>query len=827
MVTLASGACGGARGSGHAAAPPAAGTRVTGEGRPSLAVVLREGDARGALAVAVTTEGIAPERGAVPGVALAALVEARLAARGVSEVSAVGGWGGWRLRVLFPSASPGETAKVVDGVRAAMLTPIVADEPALAAVARKVAALGRRPLADRVLVDVAECTGEAYGTGGDAPPGTGELETWRRAAHGLGRVAIATAGDGAFADQAATALARAPVWPAAAPARTTPGVAADARAVVYDGSGEIAPGGARVVVTARTARPEQAVAAAPALGDPRGPLASRLAALDAPARVTSVVATAHGDGGCVAATLELAARDLAADAPARIATAAALARQELAVELGDAVATPDLGRVLATRAADPRDAAERAAWWGLAGRRGGPDQEPRLALTVGVSATRDAGGPGVAAAADAIRAEIDRATIAWHAPVVETRTHVEHGQGEAWVLLASTCGTVGESSSDAGSGAVMATAAAAQASGDAGDARVEPFVASDGVGVLAHGPARAGESPAAHARRLADLAARAFAADALSAEGVDRARSSLLARVGDLDVRALGALGGALAPGHPSWIEPLGTTFGLASASGDAVALRVSSSRSGPLRVAVLADVDQAQAEVAARAVDRWIARRPGEVRACPPLATSSRRSGTYAVDLPAGAPSEVLLAVPLPPDDDAARSAATWLAAVLDGGDGLLARALGPTHPDAADAALARAWSAAVVGAPRSPALVLRIVADDASLDGAVAQTRALLDRLRQGALREDDRARAASSLARASLAVSLDPRARTIELWRGDPASPAPSLDALRAFAASMLRDDALVIVAARPPRLDPAGRPFPGRETRAKNREQVPPH
>jgi hypothetical protein len=242
--------------------------------------------------------------------------------------------------------------------------------------------------------------------------------------------------------------------------------------------------------------------------------------------------------------------------------------------------------------------------------------------------------------------------------------------------------------------------------------------------------------------------------------------------------------------------------------------MRSSSLRAGPLRVAVLANSDSAQADAAARAVDRWIARRPGETRACPPFAApETPRPGTYAVAVPSGALSEALLALPLAPADDAARTAATWLAAALDGPGGLLGQALGGGSTP--ESALARGWSAAVVGGPRSPALTVRLTATDASLDAAVAETRNLLDRLRQGALREADRSRAASSLARDALARSLDPRARTIDLWRGEIATPAPSLDALQAFAAATLRDDALVIVAARPSRLDASGRPFSAHE------------
>jgi len=146
------------------------------------------------------------------------------------------------------------------------------------------------------------------------------------------------AGESWLADTAAQALGHAQAWPRAAPVQEAPWPAADARGVVYDASGQIAPGSARVIVIARTASPERAVAAAPALGDSRGPLATRLAALDAPARVRAVVATSHGNGGCLAATVELDAKDLGPDPPSRIATAAALARQEIAVDIADTAA---------------------------------------------------------------------------------------------------------------------------------------------------------------------------------------------------------------------------------------------------------------------------------------------------------------------------------------------------------------------------------------------------------------------------------------------------------------------------------------------------------
>ena len=133
------------------------------------------------------------------------------------------------------------------------------------------------------------------------------------------------------------------------------------------------------------------------------------------------------------------------------------------------------------------------------------------------------------------------------------------------------------------------------------------------------------------------------------------------------------------------------------------------------------------------------------------------------------------------------------------------------------------------MLGAPQAPALVVRLVGSDASLDAAVAQVRALLDRLRHGALRDEDRARAAAALGRARAWPRRSTRAPGSSIsGAASPAlaarDPAPSLDDLRAFAAATLRDEAFVIVAARPPRIerdDPTKRPPAARDPNVKNR------
>ena len=286
---------------------------------------------------------------------------------------------------------------------------------------------------------------------------------------------------------------------------------------------------------------------------------------------------------------------------------------------------------------------------------------------------------------------------------------------------------------------------------------------ADGIGLLVHDSARPGESPVALARRLADLAARPLARRPFR----PRARSPGRARrcsptATRWRCARWGLSARRLAPDHPSWIEPLGTHVRARPLRPTRRSPHAPSSlRAGPLRVAVLANADSSQAEAAARAVDRWVARRAGEASACPAVnALAPARPGTYAVDLAAGCHPRGHPGVRAAAGGrDARDRLARWTAAALDGPDGLLARALGEPPPGRVTTDRSPEAGVPRVVGTRAPALAMRVSADDATLDTAVAQTRALLDRLRQGALRDDDRARAGAALARAALAGSLDP--------------------------------------------------------------------
>lgn len=804
------------------------------KGRPPVVLVSREGDPATAIAFAITTANIPYSTNATEGdpeiaTALAALLDSRFRAKGIEAV-VTPSWDGVRASVLA-HADPNDAVRVAESLRDVLGAP--ANDVDLAAARRKLGFLGQRPLRDRALGRWARCVGQPYAllerAGTEyADVDVGRLERWRSAAFGLGRVTVAVTGSARTTEAVAGAVLSGPAWTTASsfapptPSAGAPGPDVDVFEIAPEGS-HVAQHGVVVYLTLDVGSSSAAVATAEALGDPRGPLAARLADLDLPFRLREVTGAAHIHGGCVGVVLEASPdasvletkadsrHDARADLAPRVADAVALVQLEARVHLAE-IGTARDGRTLARRSGDAREAAERAAWWALA------DQQPRpssgvstpSSVALGIPTRRGAGArnekePALEPSRDALATAIAKATVAWDKPVVEPRSRVETGQGEVWVLLGSPCGTDGESDADAGLTALFTTAAAESIRAPT-DVRVEPWIVADGAGVLVHGPPLAGETAAAHARRIADVAARSFAVEPITSYAIARARTDLLRRDTRNDGPVLSLLASVLAPQHSSWIIAWGSSEPLARSSDASVQLRAQYLRTGPLRIAVLANTEASQADAAVRAADRWVLRRTGDARSCrAPTSASPPKPGTYSAAPKPGSVPEAYLAFPFAPGDEAARAAAAVVTSALEGDGGLLDKALagaGSTPP------LARELQARILGWPRSPALVVRVVAPQSSLDSAVMQTRALVDRLHKGGLPSPDFERALSARARAALATSLDPRARIVATWRGEPidtaSSPRVTAEDVRAFAQKNLAEDTMVVVASRPPRV-----------------------
>lgn len=776
-AVLALAACGGAGGA-PPSPPPARPAMAAGEvrvfeARPRVAVVGREGDPLGAAAAAVSTLGIGDGEVAA---LLAALVDVRLAQAGVEarlELSSEG------YRVKVPVRAPASSGTAADALRRAMLEPV--REAEVAPVAERAARAARRPVSGTLAV--ARCRGEVALAAPPAAPTAQSLEAARQRAHGHARVALGFAGAPDAGEVFAQAVAKGPAWPAAAPESATPATAAAPTAV--QPSREIPVGAVRAFLTLPTASPRATVLAAEALGRARGALEARLGALETPATLREVTAAAHPRGGCLTVSFDLAAKDAAA-AFAHAAPAIAAAEELMLAEERDAASQGGSALAVARRARSAEDAAERAAWWALVA--DGPEGPRAASVTLLVGAARD---DGAMPSGDVDQA-LARARAALAKPVVDVRSRVERGQGELWVLFGSGCGTAPEVEGDAGYSAVAAWAAARHAPASHDDVTVEPFVAPDLVGLLVHGPARTGEAPTAHARRVAAVAGRLLTTGALDGHDLRVAHAELFRAAQRDDARAFAALAQGLAPGRPALLAPLGTAEALAGASDASLLARSRAILEGPLRAVVLANAEPAQADAAGRELDRWIPRRLDEVRACAAPQLGAPRGGTLASPRTAPGPAEAWIGAAVPRSREG-RAAAVVLAAMLDG-DGVLAAPL---------SGVVRERSARVVGGREASAIVVRLVAPEATLDAAVEKTRAALGQLRAGAFEEQAAEQAWQRLARAREARRADPAARLVELLADDAAgrdAPRPSLDQLKEQAKEIFRDDALVLVGER---------------------------
>lgn len=789
-------ACGGAPSAGRDAgerAPLSLSAGVSGIGRfsvkdlsdkPRLAIVSRDGDPSPALVVAVATD-----LDALSATALAALVEARLEAAG-RAVTTHPTQRAFQVRLEGPE--PEDLPAFFAALSRAFAEPYRADSKAAARIGARLAALRKLPLDAPALGPIAACTGELA-----APPnartvdptsaeGAALIERWRAASLVAARTSVGAVGPEPFGLAATSALEASPPFPKGEPAED-PWPSGDSTGAY--GSALVEPRGARLSLALRAGDPYAAVGAAEAFATPGSPLAARLGALAQPFRVARVVGVARPRGGCLAVELETRDQPAAVGVERSAALAASVARDEMRRAL-EAPASPwnAMRQILSAESAD--DAASRAAWWALAGEAKGA--KPKVSVALGVSAGEH-GPAGVEALGPKFEAELERVLAAPPAKA-QRRLSVERGQGELWVLVASPCGVASENAREAGSTA-LALLAAVESERRRTDVSLEPWVTPDGAGVIAHAsPRSSAESRAALAERVGGAAARLLAAPSLSSEELGTARASLLEHLERLHGphgAAYEELLGGLGAESPSRFEPLGSFARVANVGLEEARLRAQAVASGPLRVAVIANADAEQAELAARAVDRWLPPRLGEP-SCAPSSPPSPRPGKRDVKLPSSASvAQGLVGAPLPAGSPP--ELGELVAAALADEAGPLA-SLGAGLEDA------RA-RVRLLGGPRAAALVVDVRAPGDALGPALEVVKTRLAGLGASAT-EQELARALGRRERREAARRASPRHRVVDLWLGASAAPAaPSLAAWREFLNAAFREANLVVVEAKP--------------------------
>jgi hypothetical protein len=745
-----------------------------GHNRPRLSLVRREGDPEAGVALAV-----AHDLGSVASVALAELVALRLRST-QHEADALAFGTGFAVRSLARDAS--SAARFVTASRDALLAP--PDRAELEHVNRRLRSVGMEHWTDGAAEAVGRCSGELGSLSATRREAitVGGLTSWLERVRSAESVAYAAVGPHALLEAAAEALEAAGEWPATGGAED-PWPDADAFSA---SSGAVATG--MVTVAVHVPDGARALAAARTLPRSDSALSQRIAHLEPGWSLDAVLATTRVRGACLRVDLR-AARGSEPPTARVAAGVAALVVDEVLREAVHGSATPwDLDEGI-LRASDPREAASVAAWRALSGQL--PAGRPRRFVSYRVSGPHDR--PGV-------RAEFERAVRQALArpiePTFEVHTRVEAGQGELWLLLANPCGTRDETRADAGVRALALRALTGVAARQAA-VTLEPWVTPDGIGLLAHGPRASGdESPTAHAERLAAALARAVVATRLDETAIATERSRLLADL-DPDRDALTAAAfEALVPGRPSWLDPRGGWQPLVALTAGAVHTEARRFPAEPLRLAVIANHDDAQASVAARELARWL--HPGRLQdvPCAPQQAPQAQPGRYTIETrrASGAAARALVGVRLPADAARRTTEAEWTVFLMNRSGGWLDRSL--KVPGVASQA-----HASLLGGAAASALVIEVAALTPDAEEAVAQVRALLARLARGAATAADFTASEQAFAAATRRTAFDPRRRIVDLWRGARSGPPPTLETLRKFHAAALGDAGHVVVVERP--------------------------
>ncbi len=748
---------GGAAGAGPGLGPGGGSSRVErreASHHPPINLLVRMGDPRPAVAFAS-----AHDSGGVASVALSALLLARLRARGVQDVVSLPTQTGFELSTLCSDARA--ASAFMTQVTAALSAPLAEADRALPEIQEHLAALASRPMAGRGEAAVALCSGDLGQLPGAAlldvrtAAGRAQLEAYRVFAFGARASAFSAIGPREFVDAAAGALSDVPDWPEGeAPVDAWP----NADAVDVDA----ADGPRRLSVALRVGDATAALSALTSLTAKDAALSSRLRSFLPGFKIERAAFQARPRGACVRVDLRLPEGD-PAPSLREAAEAASIVSEELRAAFTPSSTALDENIVEPT---DPRRAAARAAWRAVTGRQE-PGSERRF-VALAVPASERPAFAGLATALNDFETRPSRAPL-------EARVQAEAGQGELWLLLGSPCGTLGESNDDAGQTALALTLAA-HASTD--DVTLEPWLTSDAVGLLAHAPRRPAEGPMQQAERIARGLGRALTERDASGDALATAQGELLTAIGRSPRPAFVRLLDALSPEHSAWLEPRGSFTSLSQANRESVAARGRDLLRGPLRVAALANQDDAQAIAATHALERWLAPWRADPRRC--QATTERVSHSGEISLSVGGDTNaessyvgIPFASRLKNEREAQAIAASLNRAMVG--------ALSAERLDAS----ARA---SIVGGGRIAALIIEIHASEDDARRATLEVRRALQRVLDSPLSNEELVEAQRVSEQRALGASLDPRRRIVDLWRGMPADIPLSRNSVRAFQATL---------------------------------------
>ncbi len=742
--------------------------------------------------------------------ALSALVAARLEAE-FPDVEANPNAGGYRVRAWAPGAA--RARRFAEAATAAALTPVRLGDPALPAVARRLAAMPSIAGGEPVTAGLAECAGAATvvsGAGASVPPvplvttahGAAQLEAWRAAAHGRDSVAFAAVGSRATTEAVASTIGAGPEWPRPAtpatpptpptppttptpPRASRPGPATAVATAAAGAASDPAADVRTLSVGVWTSDTRGTRAAAQELGRAGSPLLERLRVLGQGDgqrqawRLERVATSTRPGAACL--RLDLTRRGSGVPTPDEVELAARTVRAETEAALAYSGA-----QTSAESSDDPRRAATVAAWNHLA-----TPGLPALPQVQWLRYQPQAGDP-----LGAMDAALQAAASPRPPAPIQVVSASERGQADLRILIASPCGTALESGRDAGVGALVMRSLALEHDRKDGVA-IAPWTSVDGVGLVGRARAKAGESADEQARRVAAALGKLLTAQELEGGSLRQGQAALEASWGP-PTPGYSALLEALAPDHPSWLDARGDQTTTAATNRH----RAESSRrrwlKGPLRVAVIHSGDNRQPAAVANELMRWLGPwRSGAENICPSSPTIRPERGALRIRTsPTDEPvADAYVAVPFSSPGGVLPAEARWAVHAMNRPGGWLDQAL--ISPDLASSA--RAF---VLGGHQMGALVVELRAEPDRVEDAVAQVRGLMASLARGAVTPKDALSAAVAMETERGRAARDPNSRLLRLWM---LLPPPNqqikqqvtLQSLKSFLAKTFRPRGHVVV------------------------------
>lgn len=741
--------------------------------RPPLVLVARSGDPNGSVAFAA-----AHDAGSAASAAASAVLATRLREQGFGEVRTRAQALGFTLDA--PVSSESDARRFIETLSRALATPVRPGESGLDAAQAALVGLGARRLPGPAMAAVSECAGELGVRADEALPDRARLPALVggvfSSVRTVERAAFGAVGSEALLEAAEDALADGGDWPSGPPVNDAwPG---RNFAAVDFASAE----SRRLSMALRLPSAGVALGVAEALGDSRSTLARRLETLRPPWRLERVSASVRPRGACLRADALPPPGD---PGPTGLEVAKVLALVSDEIDREVALAGRSSGSALEealVRPTDPGEAAAAAAWRGLAERLPAGAARRLVAYAAPLSdRTRVDLGRGMAELREAQARSM-----------FELRARTEMGQAGFWLLVASTCGTGGESLADAGEAASLVSALTlAQKSSDG--VSFEPWIATDGVGILAHAPRHSpAESPVEQARRVASALGDLLSTARPTPTVRLTAHEGLLDSLGRAPRPGLSLSLEELTQGHPSWLEPRGTIQALGAAASKSFDAALQHWLGSPLRLAVLANGDASQADIARRELERWISPVRGDAVRCPAPGRVEPRSGDVTLTTTEGEVTEsAYVGVPVPRFEGRLPLEVRATVFLLNRRGGWLDRALGDLPAQA---------SATALGGPRAAALIVRVAAPAEVREQALARIRALFDRFPSGVATSAEVTLADRELGRADAAERRDPRRRIVELWRGAGAPGRLDAAKLVKFQADLGRTGRLVVLVQR---------------------------